>query len=166
MIETLIKAWVGYCRAVLGLEWTVTRAEAVVGSGAVRPPGPYVTLKIISGPNDYSIDDELIFDCNGKGKIFSQKGFVLSVQAFREGHNDALNTIKTQISNPEYAELLKKDGKISVTTRGSVTDISRQLETGYEPRSAMDINFCVRFAFPSEIGTLERVVGVEQVNGQ
>ena len=90
MIDKLVTVWVRYCNLVLGDGWVVTQSEAIVGKGAVRPKKPYLTLKIISGPNDYTIDDELIVDSNGFQQIFSQKSFTISIQAFRGRNNDCL----------------------------------------------------------------------------
>ena len=57
--STILKAWFDYCTNVLPGEWTVAFAEEVSGADGVRPPKPYITLKIISGPRKLTVDDNL-----------------------------------------------------------------------------------------------------------
>ena len=152
--DWVITSWVSVIKNILGEDYTVIRAEGAVGAGAVRPDGKFVTVKLISGPNDYTIDEvsRVNVDCNLE--LVSAKTFTISVQAFREGAMDAILNIKMQLENPEKIEMLEK---ISVTQRGDVTDLSQQFETGFEERFSLDISFAVGFTAPTNIGIIDNV---------
>lgn len=144
-LDTIIQAWIDFCRNALPAEWTVTRAEEVTGKDAPRPQGPYITLKIISGPRPITLDDYKVFNGQEEGNdnfdICGQRAYTLSINAFRSGNNDALSRILALLDVPQYYEQLKEDADIAVTNRGSVVDISSLLDTGFEGRSALDIEF-------------------------
>ena len=143
--NVIIQAWLDYCNQVLPDEWTVTRAEEVTGKDAPRPSGPYVTLKIISGPGKLTVDDELRFNGKTEGKrnfnLVGQRSYTISLKAFRSGHNDALEEISTCLEDPDLRHQLRSDACISITNRGNVIDISSVLDTGFEGRSSLDIFF-------------------------
>ena len=143
--EKLIQAWIDYCNKIVTEEWTVTRAEAAPGRNAPRPEGPYLTLKIISGPGHLTLDDELRSNGKDEGErnfdLVGQRSYTISIKAYRSGHNDILNDISTCLDEPDLYEFLKETANIAVTNRGAVIDISGLIETGYEGRSSLDIFF-------------------------
>lgn len=156
--NVIIQAWIDYCASVLGNDWTITRAEEVTGRDAPRPVGNYLTLKVISGPGRITIDDELRYDTPRDAfNLVGQRSYTLSIQAFRAGNSDALNLLSSKLGDPDFYDQLKVDADISVTNKGSVTDISAQLETGFESRSAIDIFFNSSNNIETGIGTLEKV---------
>lgn len=159
--ETIIQAWVDLCNQVLPDEWTVTRAEEVTGKDAPRPVGPYITLKIISGPRRLTIVDETRFNGQENGSsnfdLVGQRAYTLSIKAFRAGHNDALESIATCLDDPDFYQLLKDKACISVTRIGDVLDISAKLETGFEGRSSLDIFFNSVNNKETNIGLIEGV---------
>ena len=159
--ETIIQAWVDYCKTVLSEEWTVTREEQDTGLDAPRPNGPYITLKIISGPMNKSIGRLTQFNGNCEGhknfNICDQVQYVMSVKSFRSGHAEALDDIKSGFLDPDIAEILKDKAKISVQNNPNILDISARLETGYEQRSQMDIVFNSVQNRETNIGLIETV---------
>lgn len=153
--ENLITAWIGVLREILGDDYKVIRAEGAVGKGAVRPAGKFVTIKIIAGPDDYTIDEVQRFNAEDKMELVSAKMFTVSIQAFRDGALDAILRIKAQLENPDYVDYLQNAAHISVTNRGGVTDLSQQFETGFEERFQSDISFAVGFTAQTDIGIIE-----------
>ena len=164
--NTIIQAWLDYCNQVLPDEWTVTRAEEVTGKDAPRPVGPYITLKIISGPRKLTLDDETRFNGKDSGSrnfnLVGQRAYTLSIKSFRAGHNDALSDISTCLDDPDFYELLKEKACIAITNKGDVLDISGMLDTGFEGRSSLDIFFNSSNNKETGIGLIEGV----QVEGK
>lgn len=140
--EKILKAWFDYCRNVLTPEWTVTFAEEISNADAVRPPKPYITIKIISGPRKMALDDNVTrkpgtddYYLNG------MRGYTLSIKSYGTGYFDALEDISTLLGDPDHGEQLKEDADIAIVDRGDVSDISAKLETGFERRATLDIIF-------------------------
>lgn len=159
--EKIIQAWLDFCNQVVPDEWTVTRAEEVTGRDAPRPQGPYLTLKIISGPRKLTLDDEMRFNGKEEGScnfnLVGQRAYTISVKAFRAGHADVLEEISACLEDPDFADLLRKKACIAITNRGDVIDISAQLETGYEGRSSIDIFFNSVNNKETKVGLIEGV---------
>lgn len=159
--STIIQAWLDYCNQVLPDEWTVTRAEEVTGKDAPRPAGPYITLKIISGPRKLSLGDELRFNGKESGdrnfNLVGQRAYTLSIKSFRSGHADALEEISTCLDDPDFYQILKDKGCIAVTNRGDVIDITSPLDTGFEGRSSLDIFFNSSNNKETGVGLIEGV---------
>lgn len=155
MYEQIMAAWVMAITQIIGDDWTVIRAEAMVGEGAIRPNGPFVTVKLIAGPNDYTIDEVQVFDENNQMELRGAKWFTVSIQAFRETAMNAVMDIKTQLKNPDIIDFLRNNAGISVTNRGGVTDLSQQFETGFEERFQVDISFAAGFTANTTVGIIE-----------
>lgn len=159
--EKIIQAWIDFCNQVLPDEWTVTRAEEVTGKDAPRPQGPYLTLKIISGPRRLTLVDEMRFNGKTEGNnnfdLVGQRAYTISIKAFRAGHGDALEEIATSLDDPDFCEILREKACIAVTNIGDVLDISAKLETGFEGRSSLDIFFNSVNNKETSIGLIEGV---------
>lgn len=155
----MIKTWIAAFKKILGSGWRYVRADTAVNSGAVRPAGKFLSVKIISGPIDYTMDEALDFAGDKTHlEIISAKSFTLSLQAHREGALDAINRIRLGLYDPDIVDFLRNDGKISVTTRGPVTDLSEDLETGFVERWQCDISFAVGMIYKTKIGHIEKAV--------
>jgi hypothetical protein len=159
--DELIQTWIDYCRQVLPDEWTITREEETSGRDAPRPPKPYLTLKIISGPRQLTMDDELRFNGNSTGNrnynLVGQRAYTISFKAYGEGYVDALHDLSMGTDDPDLNEFLKTTGDIAVTNRGNVSDISGLLETGFERRASLDIIFNSSHNKETGIGLIETV---------
>lgn len=155
-MEAIIQAWIDYCKLVLP-EYTVTRAEELTGSDAPRPQGPYLTLKIISGPRYVQEDDWKTIENDETVTISGQREYTVSIKAFRSGHNDALSLVQARLQDPDFYDQLKASANISVSNKGDVIDISGKLETGYEGRSSLDINFYSSNNISTGIEVFDRV---------
>ena len=160
------QAWLDYCNTVLNSDpvpenniWTVTLAEASQGNGGPRPQKPYVTLKIISGPGRITIDDELRNKENtDEFYLVGQRSYTLSIKSYGAEYIDGLSDITTCFDDPDIVQQLKNDADISVTNKGTVSDISGVLETGYEKRGTLDIFFNSSNNKLTSIGPIERTL--------
>jgi len=150
------KAWFDYCENVLSEEWTVTFAESISGANGARPPKPYVSLKVISGPRRISIDDNHTFE-DDQVHLVGQRGYTVSIKAYGQEYIDGLNDIETCVEDPEFWEQLKNDADISVQSTAGILDISSKLETGFEKRASLDIIFNSSNNKITNIGPIESV---------
>ena len=80
--ENLITTWVRIIKEILP-EHKIIREEGAVGEGSVRPNEKFVTIKLISGPRDYSIREGKRFNSEDIMELFSAKAFTLSINAYR-----------------------------------------------------------------------------------
>lgn len=161
--EQIIQAWVSYCDSVLNpdpqnKEWTVTIEEDAIGNGAIRPPKPYVSLKIISGPGKITIDDDLVFNKDdGQHYRCGQRAYTLSIKSFGVEFMDGLSDIANETENPDLIDQLISDAHISIIRTGTISDISAKLETGFEKRGTLDIEFLSSHNKIANIETIEKV---------
>ena len=156
--STILKAWFDYCTNVLPGEWTVAFAEEVSGADGVRPPKPYITLKIISGPRKLTVDDNLRNkESTDEFYLIGQRGYTLSIKSFGTDYVDGLEKVSTLLEDPVNWEQLKADADISIVDGGSVSDISAKLETGFEKRATLDIIFNSSNNIITSIGPIESV---------
>ena len=156
MLHSSIKsAWFNFIDSVLPAEWTVTWADQPDDSP--RPPKPYITLKIISGPGTLTLRDEKR-TIEGQEGFFlvGQRSYSLSIQAYGADFNDVLGDALTFLDDPEKRQVLR-DSDIGVTGKGSVIDISARLPTGFESRASLDILFNSSNNKQTGIGTIEHV---------
>ena len=143
--------WARCIKMILGDDYEVVRSEFFVG--APRPAGKFATIKLISGPSDYTIDENLVFKTDGFC-LQSAKWFSLSLQTFREGAADAINLVRLKLYDPDIVDFLYR-GHISVTTRGGVTDLSEELEVGWIDRFQCDIDFAMGIEVKTNVGIIE-----------
>lgn len=154
--ETILLAWHDYMKQVLPEEYTLAKSESSTGENAVRPPKPYVTYKIISGPTNTAIKDELRKE-NGTFALVGQRSYVISLKCYGQDHMDALALIKDRFDDPDYYDILRNCADIAVTNKGTVSDISGKLETGYEKRATLDVSFNSSNTLETKIKSIEHV---------
>ena len=162
--DDLRLAFFDYVRENTPSSVTVTFAEDLVGSNATRPPTPYMTLKITSGPTMLGSSDDLRPKCDalgaptpdGKFTLSGMRQYVMSVQGFGFDSHDNLARIATLFDFLPTLNL-KKNIDIAIVDRGNVEDISELLEVGFERRASLDVTFNSSFNVevdPSLIETL------------
>lgn len=154
--ETILQAWLSYCQAILGEDWTVTFAEQLGNSP--RPPKSYVTLKLINGPGRFHEDDLRKDPADGNLYLVGQRNYTLSIQSYGPGHIDELENLSTSLDEPDNFYQLKDDANIAVTNRGNVLDVSTRLPNGYESHGSLDIVFN---SSKNKVTGIEKIEGVE-----
>lgn len=148
-------AWYEFVSQNVAPEVTVVFAEAVTGNPSPRPPKPYVTIKVISGPIATGLD-EYRLNVGGTFDVTGLRKYTVNLQAFGVEAYDILATLQTLIDNREKRAVLTDQADISVVNRGAVTDLSELLETGYESRASLDITFNSSTAIDTEITPIEK----------
>ena len=123
-----------------------------------RPPKPYITLKLISGPiTKGSFDEIRPIPGTTKSTLSGERQYTMNIQTYGEGGVDALNLIQTIMDSTTYRAKFKNDADISIISRGTVTDISALLDTGFEVRATLDVVFNTSVNIEIETGAIEDV---------
>lgn len=158
-IET---AWYEFVRNFTTVEnLTVIFADELspnTGQGP-RPPRPYVTLKIISGPEPvYQFDDFRFNSATNKFEICGLRQYSISIQSFGVDAIEALSELQMKLDLPEAIQCFhESDADISIVNKGPVTNISSLLETGFEDRASMDVVFNTTKSVESDPGIIEKI---------
>lgn len=153
--DNIKKAWFNFVKASVPSEWTVTYSDQK--DDAPRPPKPYITLKIISGPKPKMLKDIKMFVAgNDNSFLVGERRYTLSIQAYGADFNDALGDIITYLSDDDKRDALRAADIGSVVSNG-ILDISKRLPTGFESRASLDILFNSSNTKETGIGTIENV---------
>ena len=164
MYTEIMQGWISVLKNIFPLEYTIVRSDALVGSGAIKPDGKFITLKLITGPGEQTNDEVYFFpDDENFMRMRTAKNFTMSLNFYREDSFDNINLFKIRLYDPVIVDFLKENGKISVTSRGDVVDLSDMLETGFDRRYQMDIGFAVGMEYVTTIGRIEKA-DVSQTN--
>lgn len=164
METEIVKSWIGYLRRVLAEDVKIIRLESLVGDGAVRPDLPFVSLKIISGPDNVMSKDRFGFDSSGRYNQYTAKKFSILVVAYGDEAMSIISTIKSESQIPDHIDFLRKNGGISISGRGAIADASVQRETGFDRRYSMSFDFIIGLTIPIQVETIG-TANVERVSG-
>lgn len=154
MLQDNIKtAWFTFIKEVVSSEWAVTYADQK--DDAPRPPKPYLTIKIVSGPKAMMIRETKQF-ISGEDSAFlvGQRSYSLSIQAYGADFNESLGDIITCLDDPDKRQILR-DADIGGINKGGIIDISSRLPTGFESRASLDILFNSSNTKSTGIGSIE-----------
>lgn len=123
-------------------------AEEVSGEAAPRPKKPFITIKLISGPTNKAATSNLRFEGNpdlGAANIDwslnDQVQRVVSLQAFGKNSEDELRGLQRVMDSFDVVSHFKKNGDIAIVNKGTILDISAQIDVGFERRHSLDITF-------------------------
>lgn len=130
----------------------------------VRPPKPYFTMKMIS-PGIKEGDDsaENIKDNMGastsRWNRGGQRKMVVDFNCFGNSHEEAYNYMSLVQSSFELetiqAELYASG--IAIWLNGSVADLSALLNTGFEGRSQMNVEFGIASNLTEDLGSIDTI---------
>ena len=151
----LKSAWFKYLNNNTEQEITVIELDA----SGTRPPKPYLGFKFIAGPTPKgSFDNLLLKDRdNNVYELSGLRQYTCNVQGFGVDTQDILQRLHTIIDSPTIVREFKSDGDIAIVNRGSVSDISIKLETGFERRYSLDIIFNTSHSEDIELTTIESI---------
>jgi len=159
MLQTnLKKAWYDFVKSVVPSPWTVTFADQK--DDAPRPPKPYLTLKIITGPQKKMLKDIKRFipgENNDQAFLVGLRSYSLSIQAYGADFDDALGDVITLLDEPDKRQILR-NSDIGSIVAGGILDISQRLPTGFESRASLDITFVSSNTKETGIGYIDTVV--------
>ncbi len=125
---------------------------------APQPPeAPYITLKIISGPNEAGNVDELEFDeANDKCFLNGIRSFTLNLQVLGTGSLDIISRLQASLNFPEVSEFFRSKD-MTVFDNSGITDVTATLDTVIERRHAIDVMFYTPFKFDTTVVPIETV---------
>lgn len=131
-------------RLATGLDEQTARPSEPEGPNWTRPDLPYVTTKFLSPAIRRGGDSLELVDASAEvWNLGGQRQLAVSFQAYGQSHEQAyglLSTWQSALDSEPVLELLRRS-KISVLDVGAVTDISALLNTGYEGRASLDVQF-------------------------
>lgn len=122
----------------------------------VRPPRPYASLKLTSGPVVVA-NDEVRQPTSGSFEVAGLRRMTLSVQAFGEGALERMSRLQTALSKESVLESLDKSGVAIVEVAG-VQNLTGLLDNRFETRAQMDVGF---YAAENESDSTDFVESVE-----
>jgi hypothetical protein len=131
-----------------------------------RPPLPYFTFKFLTPALKVGDDSR---EYTGTGNIFNsggQRKMIVSFNCYAKSPEDAyelMTTLQASFDLRTVQATLRQSG-IAHLTSGSVADLTLLLQTGYEPRSQMDVDFGIASNLIEDLGAIERVTGTGTVN--
>ena len=129
---------------------------------APRPDLPYVTLSMLSFSQvgwDYIPRP----DTNGDAELTGDREFTLQMQAFGDNAFGILEDIRTSLQKPSVLDTLRDDGIVFVN-QNEITNVTALLDTEWEPRASMDIQFRVAQTAEDDLGKIETVELQEILN--
>lgn len=130
---------------------------------APRPELPYFTFNMTT-PAAKEGDDHDTYIGDGTTTTRNRGGqrrMVVSFNCFARDTDESLTLMSTLQGSFDLRSVqaeLRKYG-IAVWTIGSVADLTTLLQTGYEARTQMDVNFGVASNLVEDLGTVEEVQG-------
>lgn len=134
---------------------------------APRPPKPYFSYNITTPAAKVGDDSEKYIGTHGPAgptqqfmfERAGQRKMTVSFHCYAQNKDDAWSNMSTWQSSLELSDVkatLRKAG-IAVLLNGSVADNSQLLNTGYEGRAQMDVQFNIVQRLQSNLGTIESV---------
>lgn len=124
-------------------------------SDARRPQLPYVALNI-NTTSTLEGQDNVVHDTSDTYKISGQRSMIVSVKVHYAEDKDVdaiemLTHLQSSLEDPLQQEALRASG-IAVWIIGPATDISTELETGFENRIQMDVTFGMISSIDRDLG--------------
>lgn len=122
-----------------------------------QPDAPYVTLNIISGPTKLGMDDDMVWDSTASEFILAgQRQFTLSIQAYGNDSISAMSDLLSSIDIPSIHTDLS-NAKLAIANTPSILDLTAMLETTFEDRRGMDVQFYTVDNTSITLSSIERV---------
>lgn len=167
--EDLKEVWRNFVDRNTDRHTTVIFSEEMgPGEDGPRPPVPFITLQIISGPTTIGGTANLRPQTEAEGGVDNSKfwisemeGYTISMQAFGHGSHDSLRKVRVMLSNPDEVALFKKAANVGIVERGQVQNLTEILTVGFERRATLDVTFMSSANYSIDPSTIERV----RVNG-
>jgi hypothetical protein len=149
-------------KALIATVTTVTKLICITEEpevqNAPRPTNPYMSFKITT-PGAKSGDDSVQWISGSKFNVGGQREMTVSFHCYGTSHEEAYNYMTLWQGSLELKtiqQLLRKSG-IAVWIIGAVADLSQLLNTGYEGRSQMDVQFGLASNLTDDPGEIDTV---------
>jgi hypothetical protein len=132
-----------------------------------RPKNPYFSFKITQ-PGLKSGDDSKQFIGGPTGGVWNSGGcrkMTIDFNCYADTHEQAFNymaTWQTALDLEDVQQTLRAIG-VAVWVIGTVADLSKLLNTGYEGRAHLDVSFGIAMNLQSDIGRISTAPVAGQV---
>lgn len=130
---------------------------------APRPPKPYMAFKITSAAIKYGDDESRqVYDGSTPTTQFvsgGQRKMAVSLHAYGRSKEEAYSfmaLVQAGLQLHSIRELFNR-AALAVWTVGNVADLSALLNTGYEGRAQMDVDFGVASNIVEDLGSIDEV---------
>lgn len=123
---------------------------------AERPKLPYFWMKITTPAARYG-DDAVSYVSGTQFNVGGNRKMTVSFNCAGNSHTDAYNMMgkwHAAIGSPAIRNELRASG-IAVWQVGPVADLSQLLNTGYEGRAQMDVQFGIASNLTQDLGAIE-----------
>ncbi len=124
---------------------------------APRPCKPYIVINYIAGTSPIGFD-EVIYKDSDDFTIKGQRTLTYSINFIGEDSRNRADNFLNYLRMPTTLEVFQKNN-ISYIKNSGVTDISAELETGFEERANIDIDFNIATDIVDKIGYIADVEG-------
>lgn len=131
--------------------------------GEPRPPKPYMTVKFTSPGTKSGFDSSAIVMEGGlpttKRVVGGQRKVTADFNCFGTSHEEAYNYMalwQSALETETIQEMLRRSG-IALWRNGSVADLSALLNTGYEGRAQMQVDFGAAANIVEDLGEMDSV---------
>jgi hypothetical protein len=160
--DKLRRAMVVEVQKITGLTCIMEQPET---QDTPRPANPYFSM-LITGPAGKSGDDskDNVLDDQGNPTTGWNSGGVrkmtVGFNAYGRTHEEAysyMGLLQTSLDLQNVQEDLRRAG-IAVWVIGAVADLSQLLNTGYEGRAHMEVQFGIAMNLSSDLGAIETAV--------
>lgn len=121
-----------------------------------RPPRPYASLKLITGPVKTNGIDDMQYVSDGKYSLKGDRRITCSINVFGTDAHDILALARDSLDDPSVVDSLFADG-LSIWDEGDPQDLTAKLETHWETRAQMDTVFGLASELEIEPGIIETV---------
>lgn len=137
--------------------FTLTTPKKVVwlNQNAPRPAPPYLTLQVTPAAQ---IAQDYVYSpgTSGTSLIVGNREFTLMIQYFGAGGYDVLERLGSSLEAPSIQQFFTTKG-LAIVRRLPTIDITALVDTRYEERYAMDIQFRTYSEYLDVVGLIESV---------
>ena len=122
-----------------------------------QPTPPFITLKLISGPNEVGNNDELKFnEATQDFSTDSMRSITLNIQVFGTDAYDIISKLQASLQNPNVQDYFHSNN-ISQYDNTDIIDLTELLEQKFEKRKSMDVFFYIPFVFQTQLEAIETI---------
>ncbi len=125
---------------------------------APRPPLPYLSVDITTPAAKFG-DDSKDYTSTGQVNSGGVRQMTVAFEAYGNSKEEALNyasTVQTAFDMADIQADLRLVG-IAVWTIGAVADLTQLLNTGYEGRARLEVQFGIAMNLQSDLGQMKTV---------
>lgn len=123
---------------------------------APRPSYPFMTMHILSKEENEHADIPRPNDL-GVTTISKTKNFTVSVQSFGPGSLDIMDDLRRTLEKVTVTQDLRSDGIAFIRVVSGVNDLSDTVDTEFEERAGMDVQFRTTAIVTDTVGVIESV---------